>query len=56
MTAFLREHKRTKKIFSITLVQAISILQTKIEYTSIAKELLRENGMHHDIRLFSSNL
>ena len=56
MTAFLKKHRKTKKIFSITLFKSISILLTEIIFTSIAKAVLRKNGVHYEISLHSNNL
>ena len=54
MTAFLKKHRKTKKIFSITLFKSISILLIEIIFTSIAKAVLRKNGVHYEISLHSS--
>ena len=50
MTPFLKAHKITR-INSITLFKSVSILQTKIKFTSIAREFSRKKGVHHDIHL-----
>ena len=34
---------------TITLFRSLSILKTKFKFTSVVKELLPKNGVHHEI-------